>query len=242
HSHTHTVLSILYPLAARQNKVCLEDKFPVARDHINILIPGLRPSALPRATNIPPRWGGGRADGGRWGPSTPYLLLCRLHPHSHTHTVLSILYPLAARQNKVCLEDKFPVARVHINILIPGLRRSALPRATNIPPRWGGGEEWEWLNRMDRRWRLCFCRWGLMCRDVLFQDARRASLRGDCHRLWIVHGTVSETRDRPGRWVPSTPNLLLCPLHSRSHTHTVLPILYPLAARQNKVCLEDKFP
>ena len=47
HSHTHTVLSILYLLAARQNKVCLEDKFPVARDHINILIPGLRPSALP---------------------------------------------------------------------------------------------------------------------------------------------------------------------------------------------------
>src|SRR5690606_24652231 len=139
HSHTHTVLPILYPLAARQNKVCLEDKFPVARDHINILIPGLRPSALPRATNIPPRWGGVRADGGRWVPSTPNLLLCPLHSRSHTHTVLSILYLLAARQNKVCLEDKFPVARDHINILIPGLRRSALPRATNIPPRWGGG-------------------------------------------------------------------------------------------------------
>ena len=38
-------------------------------------------------------------------------------------------------------------------------------------------------------------------------DARRASLLGDRHRLWIVHGTVSEARDRSGRWVPSTPDL-----------------------------------
>src|SRR5690606_39579638 len=119
-------------------------------------------------------------------PLPPKGVLRAGNGHSHTHTVLSILYLLAARQNKVWLEDKFPVARDHINILIPGLRPSALPRATNIPPRWGGGGRIEWLNRMDRRWRLCSCRWGLMCRDVLFRDARRASLR-----------------------VPSTPDLFL---------------------------------
>ena len=105
-------------------------------------------------------------------PLSPKGVLRAGNGHSHTHTVLSILYLLAARQNKVCLEDKFPVARDHINILIPGLRPSALPRATNIPPRWGGGGRIEWLNRMDRRWRLCFCRWGLMCRDVLFRAVR----------------------------------------------------------------------
>src|SRR5690606_32368426 len=91
HSHTHTVLSILYLLAARQNKVWLEDKFPVARDHINILIPGLRPSALPRATNIPPRWGGRP---GRWrtmGSFHSYFYSGPLHSHTHTHTPFHLL-------------------------------------------------------------------------------------------------------------------------------------------------------
>src|SRR5690606_25511036 len=166
--------------------------------------------------------------------------LNRCHFHSHTHTVLSILYPLAARQNKVCLEDKFPVACDHINFLIPWLGTSALRRATNIQPRWGGGGRIEWLNRMDRRWRLCFCRWRVVCIDRRLRDARRAPLPWAGPTGWIGQRRMSDTRDLPCRWGRPPPATLLpstTPLRS-----TVLSILYPLAARQNKVCLEDKFP